>query len=193
MHTQYSAHLVVVVIWLVTCYLSNLAGWHADILTTSVILNTQVPVGFSPHVCTDMKSQFLKPLGDLSRSLSASKTVLVPVLVQDQQKTLFICFPFNFHSVCLQTTKRKGNPKKRYLAVAWRMWNVLFLTTGYFNKWAYAVYTKALPWIYHYVYFWWMNVNCYSLELQQGEMYLYCYCYYKNAVLHKAILQQKRF
>lgn len=31
-----------------------------------------------------MKSQFLKPFGDLSLSLSASKTVLVPVWVQDE-------------------------------------------------------------------------------------------------------------
>lgn len=49
------------------------------ILTISVIRKVQVPIGFSPHVWTDMKSQFLKPLGDVSRSLSANSTVLVPI------------------------------------------------------------------------------------------------------------------
>lgn len=52
------------------------------ILTMSVIRKVQVPMGFSPHVWTDMKSQFLKPLGDVSRSLSANSTVLVPIFMQ---------------------------------------------------------------------------------------------------------------
>lgn len=47
-------------------------------LTVSVILRVHVPAGSSPHVCTDMKSQFLKPLEDVSLSRSASSTVLVP-------------------------------------------------------------------------------------------------------------------
>lgn len=46
--------------------------------TISVIFRVQVPVGFSPQVCTDMKAQFRKPLDDVSLSLSASRTVVVP-------------------------------------------------------------------------------------------------------------------
>lgn len=37
-----------------------------------------MPVGFSPQVCTDMKAQFLKPLEEVSLSLSAKSTVVVP-------------------------------------------------------------------------------------------------------------------
>lgn len=48
------------------------------VCTVSVIFRVQVPVGFSPQVCTDMKAQFRKPLDDVSLSLSASKTVVVP-------------------------------------------------------------------------------------------------------------------
>lgn len=44
----------------------------------SVIFKVQVPVGFSPQVCTDMKAQFLKPLEEVSLSLSAKSTVVVP-------------------------------------------------------------------------------------------------------------------
>lgn len=47
-------------------------------LTVSVIFSNHVPAGSSPHVWTDMKSQFLKPLADVSLSRSASSTVLVP-------------------------------------------------------------------------------------------------------------------
>lgn len=49
-------------------------------LTRSIIFKVHVPVGSSPQVWTDIKSQSLKPLGDLSLCRSASKTVLVPVL-----------------------------------------------------------------------------------------------------------------
>lgn len=43
-----------------------------------MIFNVQVPAGSSPQVCTDIKSQFLKPLDDVSLSLSARSTVVVP-------------------------------------------------------------------------------------------------------------------
>lgn len=61
-----------------------------------------MPAGFSPHVWTDMKSQFLKPFGDLSLSLSASKTVLVPVWVQDQHSDCpcTAWFYFSYLSAC---------------------------------------------------------------------------------------------
>lgn len=55
------------------------------LLTLSAIRKVQVPTGFSPHVWTDMKSQFLKPLEDVSRSLSANRTVLVPIFIQEIQ------------------------------------------------------------------------------------------------------------
>lgn len=55
------------------------------LLTMSAIRKVQVPIGFSPHVWTDMKSQFLKPLGDVSRSLSANRTVSVPIFIQEIQ------------------------------------------------------------------------------------------------------------
>lgn len=48
------------------------------VCTVSVIFRVQVPVGFSPQVCTDIKAQFRKPLDDVSLSLSASRTVVVP-------------------------------------------------------------------------------------------------------------------
>lgn len=48
-------------------------------LTVSVIFRVQVPAGSSPQVWTDMKSQFRKPLEDMSLSRSASSTVVVPV------------------------------------------------------------------------------------------------------------------
>lgn len=48
------------------------------ICTVSVIFRVQVPVGFSPQECTDMKAQFRKPFDDVSLSLSASRTVVVP-------------------------------------------------------------------------------------------------------------------
>lgn len=48
------------------------------LFTVSVIFRVQVPVGFSPQVCTDMKAQFLKPLAEVSLSLSAKSTVVVP-------------------------------------------------------------------------------------------------------------------
>lgn len=49
--------------------------------TISVIFRVQVPVGFSPQVCTDMKAQFRKPLDDVSLSRSARRTVVVPDVV----------------------------------------------------------------------------------------------------------------
>lgn len=48
------------------------------LFTVSVIFRVQVPEGFSPQVCTDMKAQFLKPLVEVSLSLSAKSTVVVP-------------------------------------------------------------------------------------------------------------------
>lgn len=54
----------------------------------SVIFRVQVPVGFSPQVCTDMKAQFRKPLDDVSRSRSASRTVVVP----DETNTMFLFY-----------------------------------------------------------------------------------------------------
>lgn len=43
-----------------------------------MIFRVHVPAGSSPHVWTDMKSQFLKPLDDVSLSRSARSTVVVP-------------------------------------------------------------------------------------------------------------------
>lgn len=45
----------------------------------SVIFRVQAPAGSSPHVWTDVKSQFRKPFADVSLSRSASSTVVVPV------------------------------------------------------------------------------------------------------------------
>lgn len=58
--------------------LSRLLCWSLMWLTVSVIFRVHVPAGSSPHVWTDMKSQFLNPFADVSLSRSASSTVVVP-------------------------------------------------------------------------------------------------------------------
>lgn len=67
-------------------------------LTVSVIFRVHVPAGSSPHVWTDMKSQFLKPLEDVSRSRSASSTVLVP---EEKGKGHVRALLFPSHILCV--------------------------------------------------------------------------------------------
>lgn len=75
-----------------------------------MIFRVHVPAGSSPHVWTDMKSQFLKPLEDVSLSLSASSTVLVPEgkAKKDYLRALSFRSRVLFVFVCMSLTSWRG-------------------------------------------------------------------------------------
>lgn len=56
-----------------------LVSWSCDVLTLAATSMTQVPLGFSPQLCTDLILHSLSPLRLLSDALVSSRSDLVPI------------------------------------------------------------------------------------------------------------------